>query len=193
MAIETLVQLYPVSEKLLCSLQIAAKKLAKKYVELCENLSVAFMVLLKNTNERNNFAEMIVEALYLDPCNVATLWDIIAEENYMQTGLVLAYIDENYSSLGICLSKIPAFFEFLNKVRCNSPVYHLADSIVRKLIIDVSRVDLQKDTKVRFSHRFCDFLCTLTILLCNFFILTDVSLYICFTYFVVCTYYRFLC
>lgn len=38
------------------------------------------------------------------------------------------------------LSKIPAFFEFLNKVRCNSPVYHIADSIVRKLIIDVSTI-----------------------------------------------------
>lgn len=154
MAIETLVQLYPVSEKLLCYLQIAAQKIAKKYVELCENLSVAFMVLLKNTNEKNNFAEMIVEALYLDPCNVATLWDVIAEENYMQTGLVLAYIDEHWdSSLGICLNKIPAFFEFLNKVRCNSPVYHLADSIVRRLIIDVSSTanlhNWLRDTKVR--------------------------------------------
>lgn len=159
MAIETLVQLYPVSEKLLCYLQIAAQKIAKKYVELCENLSMAFMVLLKNTNEKNNFAEMIVEALYLDPCNVATLWDVIAEENYMQTGLVLAYIDEHWdSSLGICLSKIPAFFEFLNKVRCNSPVYHLADSIVRRLIIDVSStanlhnwLRTQKSVEVRAS------------------------------------------
>lgn len=64
----------------------------KKYVEVCENLSVAFMVLLKNSNERNNFAEAIVEALYLDPCNVTALWQVIAEENYMQTGMVLSYI-----------------------------------------------------------------------------------------------------
>lgn len=46
--------------------------------------------------------------------------------------------DEHWDVLGVCLSKIPAFFEFLNKLRCNSPVYHIADSIIRKLIIDVS-------------------------------------------------------
>lgn len=53
------------------------------------------MVLLKNSNERNNFAEAIVEALYLDPCNVGTLWEVIAEENYCQTGMVLSYIGED--------------------------------------------------------------------------------------------------
>lgn len=48
--------------------------------------------------------------------------------------------DEHWDSLGVCLRRIPAFFEFLNKVRCGSPVYHIADSIVRKLIIDVSTI-----------------------------------------------------
>lgn len=52
------------------------------------------MVLLKNSNERNNFAEAIVEALYLDPCNVTSLWTVIADENFTQTGMVLSYIGE---------------------------------------------------------------------------------------------------
>lgn len=69
----------------------------KKYVEVCDNLSVAFMVLLKNSNERNNFAEAIVEALYLDPCNVTSLWTVIADENFTQTGMVLSYIGEGFN------------------------------------------------------------------------------------------------
>lgn len=61
------------------------------------------MILLKNSNERNNFAEAIVEALYLDPCNVATLWEVIAEENFMQTGMVLSYIGEDSSLITILI------------------------------------------------------------------------------------------
>lgn len=72
-------------------------------MEVTENLSVAFMILLKNSNVRNNFAEAIVEALYLDPCNVATLWEVIAEENFMQTGMVLSYIGEDSSLITILI------------------------------------------------------------------------------------------
>lgn len=46
--------------------------------------------------------------------------------------------DDHWDTLGAYLRIMPAFFEFLNKVRCNSPVYQIADSIVQKLIIDVS-------------------------------------------------------
>ena len=59
-----------------------------------------------------------------------------------QTREILAKLsilsDQHWDSLGICLSKIPAFFDFLNKVRCNTPYYHIADSIARKLICHVS-------------------------------------------------------
>lgn len=71
-------------------------------MEVCENLSVTFMILLKNTSERNNFAEAIVEALYLDSGNVGTLWEVIAEENFQQTGIVLNYIGKSLYCVCTC-------------------------------------------------------------------------------------------
>lgn len=53
------------------------------------------MILLKNSNQRHNFAEAIVEALYLDPRNVSNLWEIIGEEHFVQTTMVLSYIGMN--------------------------------------------------------------------------------------------------
>lgn len=94
---------------------------------------------MSNTSERTNFAEAVVDAIYLDPRNTLPLWEVIAKENHQQTGIVLSYIDQHWDNLTICLRRIPAFLEFLHKMQCNSsPVDHLADSILRKIIIEVS-------------------------------------------------------